>query len=115
MLLVLGNCFTIFNSPRGQKGKCVMTKISVVRNEEKTFSGYVSLRGENFSFVILLANEGEAHNLARELENASLMLKRAILDKPDYVSQFEWAKAVADQQERLEPFDGEGFQGEEKV
>jgi hypothetical protein len=91
------------------------TQISVVKNEGKTFSGYVSLRGEHFSFVLLLSNEGEAHDLIRQLENASLMLNKAIADKPDYVNQFEWAKAVADQQERLEPFDGEGYSGEEKV
>jgi hypothetical protein len=90
------------------------THISVVRNEGKTFGGYVSLRGEHFSFVILLPNEGEANELARQLENASILLRKAIADKPDYVSQFEWAKAVADQQERLEPFEGEGFTGEDK-
>lgn len=92
-----------------------MTQISVVKTEGKTFNGYVSLRGEHFSFVILLPNENEAHNFAKELEAASVMLRKAIVDKPDYISQFEWAKAVAEQQERLEPFEGEGYPGEEKV
>ena len=90
-------------------------KINFVKNEGKEYGGFISIRGDNYSFVVSIANENEASLICQEFDLASLVIKRSLIDKPDYVSQFEWAKAVADQQERLEPFEGEGYPGEEKV
>ena len=90
-------------------------KVSVVQVNDQEVSGYISLRTEEYSHVIFVRDKHEALALQKEMSFASAELKRLLEAKDNFPTQFELAKAMADQQERLEPFDGEGYPGEEKV